>query len=126
MRIPARAGRARSRAERDLGHDLLYPIEDHLKRRIAMRSNHWSAGPRLRALLLTLALLLAPLPGLAATPAQAASGDCVTANDQTTCTFDFTGEAQTWTVPGGVAEATFELYGAQGGNSFGSAGGLGG
>jgi hypothetical protein len=29
-------------------------------------------------------------------------------------TFNFTGAAQTWTVPPGVGEATFDLYGAQG------------
>ena len=33
----------------------------------------------------------------------------------TTETFNFTGAAQTWTVPAGVTEATFDLYGAQGG-----------
>ena len=31
-----------------------------------------------------------------------------------TVTFDYTGGAQTWTVPYGVTSATFELYGAQG------------
>jgi Glycine rich protein len=41
----------------------------------------------------------------------------------TTETFSFTGAAQTWTVPAGVTQATFDLYGAQG---FGSAAGLGG
>jgi Glycine rich protein/RTX calcium-binding nonapeptide repeat (4 copies) len=38
-------------------------------------------------------------------------------------TFNFTGAAQTWTVPAGVTEATFDLYGAQG---SGLAAGLGG
>ena len=33
----------------------------------------------------------------------------------TTETFNYTGAAQTWTVPAGVTEATFDLYGAQGG-----------
>ena len=33
----------------------------------------------------------------------------------TTETFNFTGAAQTWTVPAGVTSATFDLYGAQGG-----------
>jgi hypothetical protein len=33
----------------------------------------------------------------------------------TTETFNFTGAAQTWTVPAGLTEATFDLYGAQGG-----------
>jgi hypothetical protein len=40
-------------------------------------------------------------------------------------TFDFTGAAQTWTVPAGVDEATFDVYGAQGG-SYSPTGGLGG
>src|SRR5262245_21730328 len=80
-----------------------------------MSSNHWNCGPRLRALTLALALLLAPLLGLAATPAQAASGDCVTASGQTTCTFTYTGAAQTWTVPADVTQATFTFVGAPGG-----------
>ena len=33
----------------------------------------------------------------------------------TTATFNYTGAAQTWTVPAGVTSATFDLYGAQGG-----------
>ena len=45
----------------------------------------------------------------------------------TTETFEFTGTAQTWTVPAGVTSATFDLYGAQGEN-FAESGipGLGG
>jgi hypothetical protein len=35
-------------------------------------------------------------------------------------TFNFTGAAQTWTVPAGVTQATFDLYGAQGGGTGGS------
>jgi hypothetical protein len=42
----------------------------------------------------------------------------------TTETFVYTGAAQTWTVPAGVSEATFDLYGAGGGLI--GAGGLGG
>jgi hypothetical protein len=43
-------------------------------------------------------------------------------------TFNYTGAAQTWTVPAGVTTATFDLYGAQGGLVFGVRGspGLGG
>src|SRR5262245_65419502 len=33
----------------------------------------------------------------------------------TTRTFSFTGAAQTWTVPAGVTQAKFNMYGAQGG-----------
>jgi hypothetical protein len=43
----------------------------------------------------------------------------------TTETFNYTGAAQTWTVPAGVTEATFDLYGAQGAQGAGP-GGLGG
>ena len=35
----------------------------------------------------------------------------------TSVTFSFTGAPQLWTVPAGVRQATFELFGAQGGNS---------
>jgi len=34
-------------------------------------------------------------------------------------TFNFTGAAQTWTVPRGISEATFDLYGAPGGGGGG-------
>ena len=74
---------------------------------------------RLRGLMLALALLLAPLLGLATGgTAQAASGDCTTSGVTVTCTFDYTGAVQTWTAPAGVAEATFDLYGAQGGTVY--------
>jgi hypothetical protein len=43
-------------------------------------------------------------------------------------TFNFTGTGQIWTAPEGVTEATFDVFGGQGGNSiyWTSAGGLGG
>ena len=41
--------------------------------------------------------------------------------------FDFTGAAQSWTVPNGVTQATFDVYGAQGGgDEFYALGGWGG
>ena len=40
---------------------------------------------------------------------------CTTTAGVTTCVFAYRGAAQTWTVPDGVTEATFDLYGAQGG-----------
>jgi hypothetical protein len=55
--------------------------------------------------------------------------NCVADAVQVTCTFEFTGAVQTWTVPDGVTAATFEVLGAQGGASppdFGGNGGLGG
>src|SRR6516164_3479546 len=60
-------------------------------------------------------LLIAVAP---AGPAGASTG-CVTAGKVTTCTFTFTGGAQTWTVPAGVRSATFTLYGAEGGTAVG-------
>jgi hypothetical protein len=39
---------------------------------------------------------------------------CSTTAAVTTCVFAHTGAAQTWTVPAGVNQATFDLYGAQG------------
>jgi hypothetical protein len=72
----------------------------------------------LRALALAAALTAAPLLGTAP-PAQAAGSQ--------TMTFDYTGKSQTWTVPPSVTEATFDVFGASGGNVAGGAtGGLGG
>jgi hypothetical protein len=70
-----------------------------------------------------LALLVAVLP---AGRASAASGGCTTSGNQVTCIFTFPQSPQTWTVPAGVSQATFSLYGAEGGmSSTGVAGGLG-
>src|SRR5436853_7690560 len=63
-----------------------------------------------RALLLLVPVVLfvfAPRPG-ASRPALA---------EATTVTFNYTGAAQTWTVPAGVTQATFDVYGAQGGTA---------
>jgi len=56
---------------------------------------------------------------ITAGPASASSGDCVTAGKVTTCTFIYTGGAQTWTVPAGIKSASFTLYGAEGGTAVG-------
>jgi hypothetical protein len=70
-----------------------------------------------------LALLVAVVP---AGPASAASGGCTTSGNQVTCIFTFPQSPQTWTVPAGVSQATFTLYGAEGGmSSTGVTGGLG-
>ena len=60
------------------------------------------------------------------TAVQAASGGCATSGLAVTCTFNYTGAPETWTVPDGVTTATFDLYGASGGATGGSIGGLGG
>jgi len=50
-------------------------------------TKHRSLLTRPVRLLFALALALAPILGLASTPAQAASGNCVTDNGTVTCTF---------------------------------------
>lgn len=77
----------------------------------------------LSGLVLVAALCFTPATG---ETAHAASGDCVTNGRQVTCTYEYTGAAQTWTVPDGVTASTFDLFGAQGGNTAYFAGGLGG
>lgn len=73
---------------------------------------------------LLLALVCAAVsPGLGGTAG--AAGVCATASGSTTCTFDYTGAAQTWTVPDGVTQVTLDVFGAQGGNNS-SPGGQGG
>lgn len=75
-----------------------------------------------------LALAL-PAVSLAAAP-QALAQDALPAQcspdgEQVVCEYTAPG-ATTWTVPGGVTEAIFEVHGAQGGGAPGAAGGLGG
>gem|GEM_PF-5000618 len=48
---------------------------------------------------LVMAVALALLGLVPAGVAQAAPGDCATNGSQVTCTFAYTGGAQTWTVP---------------------------
>ena len=69
------------------------------------------------------ALVTATSAVLVAPPAGAAPV-CVTSASTTTCTFSAVG-TDTFTVPSGVTEATFDVFGAQGGTGD-SAGGLGG
>ena len=66
----------------------------------------------------------APLLGLAqARVAQAASGDCTTTGREVTCTHMYKGNAQIWTVPAGVTQATFDIFGGEGGRFAGGKGG---
>ncbi|MFN8491594.1 MAG: hypothetical protein U0350_28610 [Caldilineaceae bacterium] len=91
--------------------------------------------PRLAGLLCGASLAVAQFFSPAGVgTAQAATPTC-TANGGTqncTITFAYTGAAETWTVPAGVTQATFDLYGAQGGAGGGNqsvrpgSGGLGG
>ena len=53
-------------------------------------------------------------------PAEALDPGCVQDASTVTCTFDYTGATQTWTVPAGVTSATFDLHGAQGGTGTSS------
>jgi hypothetical protein len=64
---------------------------------------------------------------LALPAAAPAAPSCEPSGSDTVCTFSYTGGAQTWTVPAGVSEATFEVSGAAGGDTrVGAPGGLGG
>src|SRR5436190_5772804 len=79
-----------------------------------------------RRLAPALVLALAPLLAPAQTAVVHADGTCTTAASVTTCTFHYTGAAQSWTVPQGVSQATFDLYGAAGADAGGSSGIAGG
>ena len=86
-----------------------------------------TAGSRRCRRLAAVAMTSLALPafGLAADQANAASGDC-SGTLEVTCTFGYTGGAQWWTPPAGLTQATFTLYGAQGGTAYGPGGGAGG
>ena len=58
--------------------------------------------------------LLAALCALAAVLAAPTVASAQTSANSETETFNYTGSAQTWTVPYGVTSATFDIYGAQG------------
>jgi hypothetical protein len=76
---------------------------------------------------MVLALLLAGgLALVALSPAARADGDCQPSGSVVVCTFTYTGAAQTWTVPDEVTQATFDVFGAQGGSEPGLKDGGGG
>src|SRR5918993_1275466 len=91
-----------------------------------MTSTRTSYMRPLAALVALVAAMAALGLALTSSPAHAA-GSCSTTADTTTCTFDTSGTS-TWTVPAGVTQATFDVFGAQGGSeSFAlDAGGRGG
>jgi Glycine rich protein len=65
---------------------------------------------------MVLAILLAGgLALVAVSPAARADVDCQPSGSEVVCTFTYTGAAQSWTVPEGVTQATFDVFGAQGG-----------
>ena len=68
---------------------------------------------------MALALLLASWLYWRSRLRRRADGDCQPSGSQVVCTFSYTGAAQSWTVPDGVSQATFEVHGAQGGSSGG-------
>src|SRR5215208_4152102 len=77
---------------------------------------------------MVLALLLAGwLALVAVSPAARADGDCQPSGSEVVCTFNYTGAAQSWTVPEGITQATFDVFGTQGGREpLGKPGGGGG
>jgi Glycine rich protein len=80
-----------------------------------------------RARLVAAVALVAGLAALVLPAGAGAAPDCQTSGAETVCTFEYTGAAESWTVPFGVSEARFDVYGAQGGTSdTGGVGGLGG
>ena len=83
----------------------------------------------MRRFVLTLVALVGAVAMLLVGSSTAADppAGCTTTNFVTTCVFEYTGAAQSWTVPTGVTSATFDVYGAQGGSDrFAHLGGLGG
>jgi hypothetical protein len=69
-------------------------------------------------LLSTMVLTISLAGGLAlvaGSPAARADVDCQPSGSEVVCTFTYTGAAQSWTVPEGVTQATFEVSGAHGG-----------
>jgi outer membrane receptor protein involved in Fe transport len=65
-------------------------------------------------------------PVVAAAPA-AAADPCTTSGSTVTCTYQYTGASDTFTVPAGVTQVSVDALGAQGGEATdGTAGGLGG
>jgi hypothetical protein len=77
--------------------------------------------------LTVVALMVVVLASPAQAVAPVADGNCQPSGNQVVCTFDTAG-SWSWTEPGGVAQATFDVFGAQGGASAGRVGtsGLGG
>ena len=70
-----------------------------------------------RALAFAVAVGLSALSALAlAGSAAALPSNCTPSGNTVACTFAYTGGAQTWTVPAGVTNATFDVQGAQGGD----------
>jgi len=80
----------------------------------------WPAGRLALAAPLAagLALAAAVIPaGMASAAPAALPSNCTPSGSTVTCTFAFTGAAQSWTAPAGVSAATVTLDGGQGGNA---------
>lgn len=68
------------------------------------------------AMAISVLLCVPALVAVTASPA-AAADPCVSGTPTTTCTYDYTGSTQHFTVPAGVSEIEVDLYGAGGGDS---------
>ncbi|MEJ7653001.1 MAG: hypothetical protein WKH64_06495 [Chloroflexia bacterium] len=79
---------------------------------------------RLTALFAVLALCFALTPWIET--ARAVEDLCVTAGDQTTCTYAYTGAEQRFTVPAGVTRLSVSAVGGNGGSGGGGRSGGGG
>jgi hypothetical protein len=82
-------------------------------------------GALVVALGATLAALTAVALVAVSPAARAADGNCQTSGSEVVCTFDTPGTS-IWTVPASVQQATFDVFGAQGGPGFGGSGTGGG
>ena len=79
--------------------------------------------PRLWGILCGLTLAVAQFFSPAGVGTAQAAPTCTNSGQTVTCTYPFTGAPETWTVPAGVTQATFDLYGAQGAGGNGGRGG---
>ena len=70
-------------------------------------------------------MTLASLAAVALVVVSPADANCQPSGSNAECFFDTPGTS-TWTVPDGVTQATFEVFGAAGEAGSGSLGGLGG
>ena len=91
-----------------------------------MTGSRWAAGVRRQGRLAARLAVVVPLGMVGASVlggSAALASNCTQSGSTVTCTFSYTGAAQSWTVPAEITQATFTLYGATGGTD--GAGGQG-
>lgn len=88
-------------------------------------SQRFFSRPRLVGLLGGLTLAVAQFFTPAGLGTAQAAPVCTTTGNQVTCTFDYSGAAESWTVPTSVTSVTVDLYGGKGGDGLSAVGGKG-